>query len=136
MITGHVRCAELAMAANRLRLTMLTAKWHGSREECFVFTRVRAALRYFNRREVRQEIDTASDNLMAGADTYATHPASPAAHQAFGFVFDDRGDLKLARRHLERSGDEAIWPWAYFGDSGELFEKARMNALLPPLPRR
>ncbi|HWS36694.1 MAG TPA: hypothetical protein VN408_28645 [Actinoplanes sp.] len=166
------RGGDVAFGANRLRLIILTAKWHGSREECFAFarertrgltpghplyaliplahveeyvsqrgddsvlTRVRAVFRYFSRRDVIREIESASDALMAGADTYATHPSSPAAHQAFGFAFDERGDAKRARHHLERSGDEAIWPWTYFGDDWELFEKARMRADLPPIPRR
>ncbi|GAA1657985.1 hypothetical protein [Actinoplanes couchii] len=166
------RGGDVSYAATRLRMTTLTAKWHGSREECFAFarertrnltpghplyaliplvhieeyvsqrsddkvlTRVRAVFRYFSRRPVREEIEAASDALMAAADTFATHTASPAAHQAFGYVFDDRGDLKRARRHLERSGDEAIWPWLYFGDDDwDLFDKARMRADLPRLPR-
>ena len=106
-----------------------------------VLTRVNAALRYFGRREVRNEVDQASDRLLAGADAYATHTASPAAHQAFGYVFYDRGDTDRARRHLERGGDEVLWPWGYFGDddddSGDaVFDRARFRAGLPPRVRQ
>ncbi|MEV6305744.1 hypothetical protein AB0M02_40445 [Actinoplanes sp. NPDC051861] len=105
-----------------------------------VFTRVRAALRYFSRKEVRREVDAASDRLMAGADAYAAHPASPEAHQAFAFVFNDRGDIKRSRPHLERSGDEADWPWVYLSDDDEsedqLLDRARMRAGLPKFPGR
>lgn len=93
-----------------------------------LLTRVRAVFRYFSRRDVRQEVDMAADRLLAGADAYAAHPAFPDAHQAFAFVFDDRGDIDRARRHLELGGDEAIWPWGYLGDGDEVFERARTRA--------
>ncbi len=95
-----------------------------------LFTRINAVFRYFGRRDVRQEIDQASDRLMAGADAFATHTASPEAHQAFGYVYSNRGDADRARRHLELSGDEATWPWVYFGGDEE-FNRARIRAGLP-----
>jgi hypothetical protein len=166
------RGGDVSYEANRLRLLVLTEKWHGSEAECFAFarecsqgapaghplhaliplahveayvelrssdsvlTRARAVFRYFKRRDVRQEIDAAADRLLAGAHAFAAHPASPEANQAFAFVFDDRGDIDRSRRHLERSGDEAIWPWGYFGDSSEALDRARVRAGLPPSPRR
>jgi hypothetical protein len=101
-----------------------------------VFTRVKAVFRYFNGRDVRQEVDAAAERLVAGADLFAAHPASPAAHQAFAFVYDDRSDVKRSRYHLERGGDEPIWPWGYFGDDYEVWDKARMQAQLPRIPQQ
>lgn len=162
------RGGDASYEANRLRLIVLTEKWHGSEQECFafarertrdlppghplhaliplahveayvelrsadsMFTRVRAVFRYFSRGDVRTEVDEAADRLMAGADAYASHPASPESHQAFGFVYDDRGELARAYYHLARSGDEPIWPWGYLGDADEIFDKARGRAGLPP----
>jgi hypothetical protein len=115
-------------------------KYVSLRSSDSVFTRVNAVFRYFGRRDVRKEIDQASDRLLAGTDTYATHTAAPAAHQAFGYVFYDRGEPDRARRHLERGGDEAIWPWTYFGvdeddDGDAVFDRARLRAGLPPRVR-
>ena len=101
-----------------------------------VLTRVWAALRYLGKRSVRAEVDEASDRLLSGADAFAGHPASREAHQAFACVYADCGDLQRARWHLERSGDEATWPWTYFGDEDELFDRARERAGLPPRPGR
>jgi hypothetical protein len=100
-----------------------------------LLTRARAVFRYFSRRDVRQEVDAAADRLMAGADAFAAHPSSPSAHQAFAFVFDDRGDVERSRRHLERGGDEPLWPWVYHDDEFEAFDRARMRADLPRPPR-
>ncbi|MFC7534465.1 hypothetical protein [Actinoplanes sp. GCM10030250] len=100
-----------------------------------VLRRVWAALRYLSKRSVRAEIDPASDRLLAGSLDFASHPASPEAHQAFACVYADCGELERARWHLERSGDIPTWPWGYFGDDDEGFDRARERAGLPPRRR-
>jgi hypothetical protein len=83
-------------------------------------------LGYLSKKEVRTEVDAASDRLLAGADQYADHPWSMAAHQVFAALYQDIPAHERARPHLERGGPRPMpWPWGYFGDEVEKFAAAR-----------
>jgi hypothetical protein len=94
-----------------------------------VIGRIWRTMRYLSKKEVRAEVDAASDRLLAGADQYADHPWSMAAHQVFAALYQDIPAHERARPHLERGGPRPMpWPWGYFGDEVEKFAAARKAA--------
>lgn len=98
-----------------------------------VIGRTWRAIRYFRDKDVRAEIDAASDRLLTGADAFADHPRSIAAHQAFAMLYHRAEDELRSAPHLMRSGMRpARWPWAYFGDHRTEFADARRAAGLAP----
>lgn len=94
-----------------------------------VIGRIWRTMRYLSKKEVRAEVDAASDRLLAGADQYADHPWSMAAHQVFAALYQDIPAHDRARPHLERGGPRPMpWPWGYFGDEVETLAAARKAA--------
>ncbi|MBB5867091.1 hypothetical protein F4553_000470 [Allocatelliglobosispora scoriae] len=81
------------------------------------------------RAAVRDEVDRASDRMLAGAAAFADHPWAMMAHQMFGAYYAHAGAKAKARVHLERGGDRASeWPWGYFGDASVELQNARSAA--------
>jgi hypothetical protein len=90
--------------------------------------RLLAYYSYLRRPAVRAELNAASKRLLAGAAGFAGHPALPEAHQAFACAYHFGGAHRRARPHLERGGAAAAFPWRYFGDAQEVFNRARAHA--------
>ncbi|HEU5474249.1 MAG TPA: hypothetical protein VFV67_26680 [Actinophytocola sp.] len=80
-------------------------------------------------RDIRGDVDAASDRLLAGPDPDHAHPRSFAAHQVFAVFYHQAGDRTRLAAHMLRAGDRpARWPWGYFGDHAEQFALARSTA--------
>ncbi|PWK79493.1 uncharacterized protein DUF4034 [Lentzea atacamensis] len=73
----------------------------------------------------RDEVNAASDRLLAGADD---HPHSQWGHQIFATYYleaDKEQDKDRLAQHMRRSGPTPMrWPWGYFGNHKEQFAKA------------
>ncbi|SER04453.1 hypothetical protein SAMN05216188_107183 [Lentzea xinjiangensis] len=82
------------------------------------------ALTYLGKQ--RDEVNAASDRLLAGADD---HPHSRWGHQIFATYYleaDKEQDRDRFAQHMRRSGPLPMrWPWSYFGNHEKQFAKAR-----------